>query len=146
VIEYGAKVVGCENAKRAEVCEEEMSKVSLATLFLSPGAVGQTLIYLHGHLSPCSQARAEGKTSLFLPSYDHVDVIEGHGGLMLEVETQCQSSSVWGRGGKPDVILCPIGGGGLISGVSLGAKGVYGDEMVVIGVEPSGELPSFPSQ
>ncbi|KAH8079974.1 tryptophan synthase beta subunit-like PLP-dependent enzyme [Filobasidium floriforme] len=109
VIEYGAKVVGCENAKRAEVCEEEMSK-----------------------------ARAEGKTVLFLPSYDHVDVIEGHGGLMLEVETQCKSSSVWGQAGKPDVILCPIGGGGLISGVSLGAKGVYGDEMVVIGVEPSG--------
>jgi threonine dehydratase len=128
-----------------------MSKVSLAPAL--PGAsrrnrtrTDKKMIYLPGRITPSSQARAEGKTVLFLPSYDHVDVIEGHGGLMLEVETQCQSSSVWGRGGKPDVILCPIGGGGLISGVSLGAKGVYGDEMVVIGVEPSGELPSFPSQ
>lgn len=42
VIEYGAKVVGCENAKRAEVCEEEMSKVSLASLSL--GAIRQKKI------------------------------------------------------------------------------------------------------
>jgi threonine dehydratase len=29
VIEYGATVVNCENALRAEVCEEEMQKVEL---------------------------------------------------------------------------------------------------------------------
>jgi threonine dehydratase len=86
------------------------------------------------------QAKAEGKTTLFLPSYDHLDVIEGHGGIMLEVESQAQSLNVWGMGATPDVVLCPIGGGGLISGVSLGAKGVYGSEVTVVGVEPTGKL------
>lgn len=58
---------------------------------------------------------------------------------MLEVEAQSQSPDVWGAGSRPDVVLCPIGGGGLISGISLATKGIWGGEVVVVGVEPSGE-------
>jgi threonine dehydratase len=108
VLEYGAEVVDCENHERASVCEREMQK-----------------------------ARQAGKEVVYFPSYDHVDVIEGHGSIMLEVEEQAKK--IWGEKGRPDVVVCPIGGGGLISGVSLAAKGVYGAEGVaIVGVEPEG--------
>ena len=62
---------------------------------------------------------------------------------MFEVESQAQTPDVWAGGGRPDVVLCPIGGGGLISGISLGSKGIYGKEVVVVGVEPSGKPGRF---
>ena len=60
--------------------------------------------------------------------------------MMLEVEKQC--THAWNdKDAEPDIIVCPIGGGGLLSGVSLAAKGIYGrDEIRVVGVEPQGEL------
>jgi threonine dehydratase len=38
------------------------------------------------------QAREAGKEVVYFPSYDHVDVIEGNGTIMLEVEKQCTNA------------------------------------------------------
>lgn len=58
---------------------------------------------------------------------------------MVEVEQQTQE--VWGSGARPDVVLCPVGGGGLMSGVAIASKGYFGKQGVkVIGAEPAGEF------
>lgn len=99
---------------------------------------------------------------LFIPPYDHIDVIEGQVRLMkrpclvgrvnltlsssifthqgtcvLEVANQIQN--VWGPVGSiPDIVMAPIGGGGLMSGTSVASKGLWKD-VVVVGAEPEGE-------
>ena len=50
-----------------------------------------------------------------IPPYDHPDIIAGQGTLALELMEQVQSL---------DAIIAPVGGGGLISGVSIAAKGL----------------------
>jgi threonine dehydratase len=58
---------------------------------------------------------------------------------MVEIEEQAQD--IWGVGTTPDIILCPIGGGGLMSGVAIASKGYWGKNGIkVIGAEPSGQL------
>jgi threonine dehydratase len=51
-----------------------------------------------------------------LPSYDHPDVMSGQGTLMLEFLSQVDD-------GPLDAIIVPVGGGGLLSGCCLAAKG-----------------------
>jgi threonine dehydratase len=61
-----------------------------------------------------------------VPPFDHLDVIAGQGTIAAEILSQ-----------MPDVevILVPVGGGGLASGVSAGIKSRR-PEIRVIGVEP----------
>lgn len=81
---------------------------------------------------------AEGRKVAYLPPYDHVDIIEGQGTCMVEVEEQAQE--VWGQGARPDIVVCPVGGGGLMSGVAIASKGYWGKQGVkVVGAEPTGE-------
>ena len=47
----------------------------------------------------------------FLPAFDDADVIAGQGTLGIELAAHC-----------PDVVIVPIGGGGLASGVALALK------------------------
>jgi threonine dehydratase len=66
-----------------------------------------------------------GMTSI--PPYDHADVISGQGTLALEVIEDLDDI---------DTVLVPVGGGGLISGVSLAVKALSSRTRVV-GVEPA---------
>jgi threonine dehydratase len=63
-----------------------------------------------------------------VPPFDHEWIIAGQGTLGLEILEQC-----------PDVgtVLAPIGGGGLVSGVSAAIKQSK-PGVTVIGIEPSG--------
>ncbi|WP_119067370.1 threo-3-hydroxy-L-aspartate ammonia-lyase [Aggregatilinea lenta] len=61
-----------------------------------------------------------------VPPYDHRDVIAGQGTAALEL---CQDA------GPLDLLLTPCGGGGLLSGSAIAAKGVCPD-CRVIGIEP----------
>lgn len=67
---------------------------------------------------------AEGK--LFIPPFDHPDVIAGQGTVGLELVRQLR---------KMDVIFVPVGGGGLIAGVATVLKRLR-PEVQIIGVEP----------
>ena len=60
--------------------------------------------------------------------YDNYDIIAGQGTATLEL---CQSIQ------NLDIILCPVGGGGLISGTALAAY-FFGNNIKVIACEPKG--------
>ena len=61
-----------------------------------------------------------------IPPFDHRDVIAGQGTVGLEIAADCPDV---------DLVLCPIGGGGLISGVAAAIKAAN-PAALVIGVEP----------
>jgi threonine dehydratase len=63
---------------------------------------------------------------VLIPPFDHVAVIAGQGTAAREF---CEQA------GQLDMILAPVGGGGLLSGTALAAKG-YDTRCRVIGVEP----------
>ena len=67
-------------------------------------------------------ARATG--ALQLHAYDLPDIVAGAGTIGLELEQQVP---------EPNPILVAVGGGGLVSGIALGAVGRQ-----VVGVEPAG--------
>jgi threonine dehydratase len=68
---------------------------------------------------------SEGGLTL-IPPYDHPDVIAGQGTAALELIEEV---------GPLDVLLAPLGGGGLLSGCALAAKALS-PGCDVIGVEP----------
>ncbi len=61
-----------------------------------------------------------------IPPFDHRDVIAGQGTVGLEIAADCPDV---------DLVVCPVGGGGLISGVAAAIKGAN-PAARVIGVEP----------
>jgi len=69
---------------------------------------------------------AEERGMTLVPPYDHPDVICGQGTAAKELFEQA---------GPLDVLLVPLGGGGLLAGSALAASGLAPD-CKVIGVEP----------
>nr|WP_315007312.1 threonine ammonia-lyase [uncultured Capnocytophaga sp.] len=65
---------------------------------------------------------------VFVHPFDDPDVLEGQGTIALEILEELPNT---------DVIVVPIGGGGLISGIASAAKELKPD-IKIIGVEPSG--------
>lgn len=63
-----------------------------------------------------------------VPPYDHDDVIAGQGTVALEMIAQAP---------RLDCIVAPIGGGGLLSGITLAAAR-HAPRLEVIGAEPAG--------
>ena len=69
---------------------------------------------------------AEQQGFTVIPPYDHLDVVAGQGTAALEL---CEQA------GPLDMLLVPCGGGGLLSGCAITAKGLH-PGCAVIGVEP----------
>jgi threonine dehydratase len=67
-----------------------------------------------------------------VPSYDDPHVIAGQGTVGLELVLQAKRMP----GALPDMVICPVGGGGLISGVSTAVKADW-PNVQVWGVEPA---------
>jgi len=91
---------------------------------------------------PTIQAREAAATRLFAETgaafvhpYDNVNVIAGQGTATLELLEDVPTL---------DIILCPVGGGGLISGTAIAAKGLK-PSIDVVGVEPVGADDAFQS-
>lgn len=76
----------------------------------------------------------------FISPYDQVDVMEGQGTCIVEVQQQLEDLRGRDPSGRPDIVVAPIGGGGLMSGVSVASKGLWSDgpPVLVVGTEPSG--------
>jgi len=82
--------------------------------------------------SPEQGARAEAiardENLALIPSYDHPDVIAGQGTVGLEILEQRPETQT---------ILVPVGGGGLIAGISV-AIASLNTKIEIFGVEPAG--------
>lgn len=81
----------------------------------------------HGQEREGMAARLARERSLTLiPPFDHPDIVAGQGTAAMELFEQA---------GPLDLLLVPVGGGGLISGSALAAR-IACPECRVIGVEP----------
>ncbi|MDX1736012.1 MAG: pyridoxal-phosphate dependent enzyme [Halioglobus sp.] len=86
--------------------------------------------------APNLRAREEGLAAIcartgahFIPPYDDARVIAGQGTCALELAQQLSR--------PPDVLVTPVGGGGLLSGCAVVARALWPDPRV-IGAEPAG--------
>ncbi|KAF1943407.1 tryptophan synthase beta subunit-like PLP-dependent enzyme [Clathrospora elynae] len=61
--------------------------------------------YLKEHVMPSAPT-----PMIYCPPFDHPDIWHGNSTLMHEIATQIP-------GGAPDVLICSVGGGGLINGI-----------------------------
>jgi threonine dehydratase len=78
-------------------------------------------------------AKKEGK--IFIPPYNHPDIIAGQATLGYELHQQL---------GKIDAVFVPIGGGGLASGVAGYLKSVS-DEIKIVGCQPKNSAVMYES-
>lgn len=74
------------------------------------------------------EARVKAGKTLVHP-YDSEKTIQGAGTVGLEIAEE------WP---EVDVVVVPVGGGGLISGTALGLRSLLGDRVRVVGAEPKG--------
>lgn len=65
---------------------------------------------------------------IFIPPYDHPDIIAGQGTVALEMLEEVPDL---------DAIIAPVGGGGLLSGICIAAKGIKPSIRIFAG-EPQG--------
>ena len=75
-----------------------------------------------------AEAEAEARGLTMVPPFDHEWIIEGQGTCGLEILEQVPDV---------EVVVVPIGGGGLVSGVAAAVK-LSRPEVGVVGVEPAG--------
>jgi len=70
------------------------------------------------------------QNSVFIHPFDDLDVIEGQGTIGVEILEELEDV---------DVVLVPIGGGGLIAGIALAMKQLK-PSVKIVGVEPEGAM------
>ena len=84
-------------------------------------------VYDDAYQYACKLAEENGYT--FVHPFNDLDVATGQGSIAMEIVQELPTV---------DYILVPIGGGGLITGVSTLAK-MLNPKIKVIGVEPAGQ-------
>lgn len=93
-------------------------------------------IKLYDRLTESREAIAAGiaaeRGSTVVPAFDDPHVIAGQGTVGLELFHQSQA-----LGASLDVLIAPVGGGGLMAGTSLAIK-TLSPRTVAVGVEPKG--------
>src|SRR3954447_7011837 len=80
-----------------------------------------------------AQMMKERPDAFFAPPYDHYRVVAGNSTLGKEIIEKLVLNA--GEERKLDYIVCPIGGGGLISGLIV-ARDILAPELEIIGAEP----------
>ena len=94
-------------------------------------------VVLHGDVYDDAFKKAkeleEKEGYIFVHPFDDKDVIYGQGTIALEILEELPET---------DIILVPIGGGGLISGIACAAK-ILKPEIKIIGVEPDGAASAY---
>lgn len=75
---------------------------------------------------------AAERGAVVVPAFDDPHIIAGQGTVGLEMVRQAEELGV-----RLEVLVCPVGGGGLLAGVSTAVKALSPDTAIV-GVEPVG--------
>ena len=90
----------------------------------------EVILYGDVYDDSCAYAEklAQERGSTFVHPFDDLDIVAGQGSIAMEIVQELPTV---------DYILAPVGGGGLITGVSTLAK-LLNPNIKVIGVEPSG--------
>ena len=83
----------------------------------------------YDEVSRAAQAEAAATGATFVPAFDHTSIIAGQGTVVREVIDQL--------GEAPDVVVVPVGGGGLLAGTVVWLREQHPD-VRIIGVEPAG--------
>jgi threonine dehydratase len=78
-----------------------------------------------------ARAFVEASGGLMVPPFDHADIIEGQATVAAEVMAQLPD------GATPDLVIMPVGGGGLSAGMTGYLDGIVDDESFLM-IEPSG--------
>ncbi|MEN3315182.1 MAG: threonine dehydratase [Acidimicrobiaceae bacterium] len=93
----------------------------------------ETTVIVAGHTydeaHEAAAVLADNEGAVLVPPFDDPLVVAGQGTVALEVVEQL--------GGPPDLLLVPVGGGGLLAGCAVVAGGIT-PRMRVVGVEPAG--------
>ena len=97
-------------------------------------------VVLHGDDYDAAFDRAQHlvreRNLLYVHAFDDPDVIAGQGTIAVEILRQC--------GGDIDAVFVPVGGGGLIGGISVYIKSLY-PRVRIVGVEPTDANAMFES-
>ena len=128
-VALGAKMTGI-NATIVMPATAPLAKVT-ATKGYGAEVVLNGLVYDDAYTKAVEIQKETGAT--FLHPFNDKHVIAGQGTIGLEILEQLD--------GKVDTILCPIGGGGIIAGIAVAAKGIN-PNIKVIGVQTS-NIPSM---
>ncbi|WP_340674191.1 threonine ammonia-lyase [Microbulbifer salipaludis] len=78
------------------------------------------------------QAVVQSSGAHVIPPFDDARIIAGQGTVAQEIVGQCRE-----LGFAPDLIVAPVGGGGLLAGVGLAVSALAPD-IKVLGAEPAG--------
>ena len=70
----------------------------------------------------------------YVPPFDDARIWDGHSTLVTEVKQQMAHKEA----GKPDAIICSVGGGGLFAGVMIGLERELWDDVDVLAMETEG--------
>jgi threonine dehydratase len=108
-------------------CVVVMPDVAAPTKIAATEALGARVVLVEpDRRETVTHELAEAEGYAIIPPYDHPDVIAGQGTVGLEIVADLPIV---------DVVLVPVGGGGLASGVATAVKALR-PSATVIGVEP----------
>ncbi|KAJ4316028.1 catabolic L-serine/threonine dehydratase [Neodidymelliopsis sp. IMI 364377] len=83
--------------------------------------------YLREHVMPYAET-----ATIYCPPFDHPDIWTGNSTVMHEIASQMPG------GDAPDVIICSVGGGGLINGICQAMDDINMHAPTVLAVETAG--------
>lgn len=114
-IAYAAKLLGI---RASIVMPADAPKIKLA----GTRALGAEVRLYDRHKESREQIAADiaaEQGSILVPAFDDPDIIAGQGSCGLELLEQLQAREL-----RADRVLCPVGGGGLLAGVTVACKGI----------------------
>lgn len=133
--------IACVHAARvlgypATVVVPTTAKPAIVSKLLNLGATevlqqGSTILEADEYLRKEILSKGDPRM-IYVPPFDHPDVWDGNATVMKEISSQLPDE------GKPDVVICSVGGGGLLNGVMRFLDGRGWSDVDVVAMETEG--------
>jgi threonine dehydratase len=118
-VAYAARMIGCQ----AEIFVPQVASPAKVERIRTYGATVTVVGRDYAEAYEASLARASATGALAVHAYDQAEVVAGQGTVAMELEEQAPDL---------DVVLVPVGGGGLVAGIAAWYQG----RIRVVAVEP----------